>query len=130
MTSKHQPVSAMDTAKAHWPQMPEWVRMLADHCDRHTQAAAARRISRSASLVNQVLKNRYPGDLAAVKERVEAAFNVESVSCPILGPISGSDCLKHQAAPYNPANHMAVALFRQCRRCPNACGRKSDEPAR
>ncbi len=122
-------VSAMALAKEHWvPTLPEWVMRLAEYADQHTQADAARKIGRSASLVNQVLKNRYPGDLMQVQARVEAAFNAQQVQCPILGMIDGPICMKHQLSPYSPANHQAVALFRECRRCAhNTCGRKRHE---
>lgn len=120
------PTSALAIASAHWEELPAWVRVLAEYCDQHTQAAAARKIGRSASLVNQVLKGRYEGNMEAVKARVETALNVTQVTCPILGLISGDECLRHQSAPYSPVNHMAVALFRQCRRCPNRCGRRDD----
>lgn len=123
--SKPDQLTAMQIAQAHWQPVPEWVRLLADYSDTHTQAAAARKIGRSASLVNQVLKQKYPGDLAAVQARVETALKVEMVRCPILGSITGSECLKHQGAPYYSGNHVAVALFRQCRRCPNKCGGKN-----
>lgn len=123
--SKEQQPSALAIAQQHWQPLPDWVRTLAEYCDAHTQADAARKIGRSASLVNQVLKGKYPGALSAVQARVEAALNEQVTDCPVLGPISGADCLKHQAAPYNPANHRVVALFRQCLRCPHACGRKA-----
>lgn len=124
MSKPIQPL-AIEIARVHWSPLPDWVRLLAEYSDQNTQAAAARKIGRSASLVNQVLKGKYPGDLGAVKARIETALKVEAVLCPILGPIEGAKCLKHQSAPYNPSNHQAVALFRQCRRCPRACRGKS-----
>lgn len=125
MTNQFNP-KAIEIAAAHWQPLPEWVRMLAEYCDANTQAAAAKLIRYSASLVNQVLKNRYTGDLEKVKSRVETALKAELVRCPILGTIGGGECVKHQNTPYNPANHQAVALYRQCRRCPNAyANRKS-----
>lgn len=116
--------TAIQIAEQHWNPVPAWVKRLAEYSDKHTQAAAARKIGRSASLVNQVLKARYEGNMRAVQTRVEAALNEKVTMCPILGPIDGAECLKNQAAPYSPANHIAVALFRQCRRCPHACGDK------
>lgn len=112
-------VNALAIAEQHWQPLPEWVRTLAQFSDEHTQVAASRRIGKSASLVNMVLKNNYKGDLRGVQQLVETAFDVAKRRCPVLGSISGSDCLKHQTAPYNPANHMAVGLFRACRRCPH-----------
>lgn len=98
---------------------PEWVKRLATFCDEESQAAAARKIGRSASLVNQVLKNKYTGDLNAVQQRVEAALKDEGVMCPVLGNIAGDVCLKQQRQPYSSANHVAVRLFKACRNCPH-----------
>lgn len=115
-------VNAMDIVQQHWEEPPQWVLTLAQYCDEHTQVAAAQKIRRSASLVNMVLKNRYTGSLSTVQALVETVFKAGEIACPILGGISGSECLKHQSAPYNPSNHMAVSMFRACRRCPNRKG--------
>lgn len=103
---------------------PEWVKAVARESDRSSQAEVGRRIGRSASLINQVLKNRYTGDLHGIEARVKKALSVTAVTCPVLGQISGVDCLKHQNAPYTPSNHMAVRLYVACKRCPNNIGKK------
>ncbi|MBM3617501.1 MAG: hypothetical protein FJX23_03035 [Alphaproteobacteria bacterium] len=118
-------VDAQSIAAAHWNPLPEWVERLASYCNEHTQVAAAKKIGRSASLINQVLRGNYKGDMEAVKSRVETALMAGGITCPILGAISGSQCLQQQAKPYNSGNHLAVSLFRECRRCPNNKGRAS-----
>jgi hypothetical protein len=113
-------ISAKDHVASHWgATAPDWVIQLADYCDDHSQSAAAKKVGRSASLINQVLKNRYEGNLNAVKGRVTAALKKDGVVCPILGRIDGSACLSHQKQKFNPNNHIAVSLFRACRTCPN-----------
>ena len=111
---------AQDTVKLNWgADAPEWITGLARACDAESQAAIARKIGRSASLVNQLLKNRYPGDLTDVKSRVQSALNDDGVNCPVMGKIEGSLCIKTQCKPFNPSNHVSVRLFRACRNCPN-----------
>ena len=111
--------SAMGLVQEHWgADAPQWVKKLASACDDESQAAVARKIRKSASLVNMVLKNRYTGDLKGLESRVNAAFSKVTVQCPIIGSISGETCLQHQAKPYNPGNHIAVRLFKACRGCP------------
>lgn len=118
--SQRATVSAAAIVDAHWgADAPQWVRQLAGLCDGSSQAAAARKISYSASLVNQVLKNRYMGDLTQVQLRVEAAAGERGRDCPVLGQIDGAECLRHQRAGYNPANHVAVRLYRACLLCPH-----------
>lgn len=119
------PPSAIRTVDESWGEAaPEWVKTLAAFCDAESQAAAARLIGRSTSLINQVLKNKYMGDLTGVEERVNSAFRVVPVPCPVLGDIDGASCLAHQQATYHPGNHLAVRLYVACRRCPHNLGRK------
>lgn len=126
-TAKKNP-TALEIVTEHWgADAPVWVMKLAAACDTSSQAAAARKISRSASLVNQVLKNRYTGSLDDVQSRVESAFSITGTNCPVLGMIDGSVCLKHQKTEYNPSNFMAVRLYAACRRCPhNISNKRSD----
>lgn len=119
MTEKKPYTSAMDIVHEFWgPDAPQWILMLASHCDKSSQKAVANKIGRSAATVNQLLKNRYNADLTAVQQRVETAFKAGDVECPILGKITGSECVNNQNKPYNPGNHVEVRLFLACRRCP------------
>lgn len=120
MTAVPKTVSPNAIAREYWgSNLPAWIKRLAEECERSSQSAVAKRISRSPSLVNMVLKNRYPGNLSDVKDRFEAAFQESGVDCPILGEITGSQCLKTQALPYNGGNHVAVRLFVACKGCPH-----------
>ncbi|PZQ46329.1 MAG: hypothetical protein DI551_05285 [Micavibrio aeruginosavorus] len=110
--------TAKSTASSSWGMdAPAWIIRLAEACDRTSQSKVAEKINRSPSLVNMVLKNKYPGRLDAIQARFEAAYK-SSIECPVLGEISGTDCLKNQALPFNPGNHVAVRLFRACKSCP------------
>lgn len=118
--------SAIGLVQEHWGKdAPRWVTKLASACDDESQAAVARKIRKSASLVNMVLRNRYTGDLKGLESRVNAAFSKTTVQCPIIGSISGETCLQHQAKPYNPGNHIAVRLFKACRACPRRITREA-----
>ena len=115
---------AMANVRATWGEAaPDWVIVLAEECDRTSQARAGRAIGRSASLVNQVLQRRYSGDLTAVEERVRAAFMAAEVICPVLGDIPTIHCLEHQghAKAKNRGSAFRVAMYRACRAsCPNS----------
>jgi len=111
---------AQETVKHHWGEAaPAWVLTLAKFCDDESQAAAARKIGRSGALINQVLRNKYPGRLDRVGQDVARVLSDTPVACPVLGEISGAACLSHQRAPYNGTNHMTVKLYVACRKCPN-----------
>ncbi len=105
---------------------PTWVTDMARECEKSSQMKVAKSIGRSASLINQVLKNKYLGNLSDVQSRFERANKDQKIKCPILNQISGEKCLSQQAKPYDPSNHFAVRLFRACRRCPQNLKGKSD----
>lgn len=130
MTTPHKKTSAIEIIREFWgSDAPEWVVTLAKYCDKNTQKAAAQKIQRSPSLINQVLKNSYTGDLEGIQARVESAFSDTGVECPVLGEITGATCLGHQKAGYNPSNHIAVKLYVACQRCPFNLSRKESRHA-
>ena len=111
-------ISAADHVATHWgDQAPDWINELAHECDSSSQATVARKLGRSASLVNQLLKRKYPGDLDDIEKRFESAFQPDLRNCPIMGQISGEICLSNQGKKYDPSNHIAVSLYRACARC-------------
>jgi hypothetical protein len=111
--------------RASWgASPPEWIQVLAEECDRASQAKAAARLHVSAAMVNQALRNSYKGRLDRLEERVKGEFMNEKVTCPVVGEISTRECLDNQARPFATTNHVRVALFRACRSCPNNRGRK------
>lgn len=130
MTPPQKKTGSLETAREFWGRdAPEWVITLAKFCDKNSQKAAAQKIQRSPSLINQVLKNKYTGDLEGIQARVESAFSDTGVACPVLGDITGATCLGHQKADYNPSNHIAVRLYVACQRCPFNLSRKENRHA-
>ncbi len=120
--------TSADNVRVAYPHgAPSWVTSLAQECDLTSQASVAAKIGRSPALINQVLKNRYTGDLNDVRKRVETILRPSCINCPIIGEISGETCIQYQGKPYNPGNHLAVRLFRACRQCPNRIVKESEE---
>lgn len=96
----------------------DWRHVLADACQRQSQAAVARRLGVSAALVNQVLKGAYNGDLMRIERLVTAYLTDATVTCPYFQhAIPLADCLKHQARPlkYATASPQKIAIYRACR---------------
>lgn len=107
--------TAFDRAVVGWPQgVPDWVQVLAEHCDRASQAKVAKKLGYSAATVSLVLAGSYAGDLSKVELAVRGAFLAAVVDCPVLGDIPANDCLSHQRASFAPTNHVRVALYRSC----------------
>ena len=120
--SKPEKLSATARAHAAWGEScPDWIKVLATECDRTSQAATAKRIGKSGSLVCQVLANGYPADLTGVEQLVRDVLMAGTVQCPVIGDLSSTACLAHQGSPWSPNNPQRIAFFRACRAdCPNS----------
>lgn len=108
------------TVRETWgPQAPEWVLRLAEECKASSQVKVGKQLSRSASLVNQVLKNKYKGDLKGVEDCVRGLFMNGTVECPSLGIIPSNEChdWRKKSRQFGTANMLRVRMFRACNRC-------------
>ena len=116
-------MSALTTARDAWGAnaVPDWVQVLATACDATSQNRVAAKLERSPSLVSNVLRNKYRGDMAAVEELVRGVFMHETVDCPGLGNIERQVCQKWReraGRPLDPINAQYVSMHRTCRNCP------------
>ena len=101
--------------------MSDWIETLAKACAVTSQKRVADRLGISATVVNQVLHDKYPGNLRRIRDLVEFALTGTSVRCPVLGEIGKEDCLAHQRQPFAATNAQRVRLFRACRNgCPHS----------
>ena len=98
---------------------PEWITALRAECARTSQTKAAARLGVSGSVVNQVLKGSYNGDLVRVQGLVEGVLMDATVDCPVLGELPRNRCLDNQRRPFSATNPTRVALFHACPVCPN-----------
>ncbi len=119
----------METVNAAWgAECPDWVMTLAHACIETSQNKVAARIGRSAALVSQVLRAKYPGDLGAVEELVRGHFERAVVDCPALGFLPTHECRmwRERARTFVNSNSLRVQMYRACQRCPRA--KVSEEP--
>ncbi|HBR96792.1 MAG TPA: transcriptional regulator [Gammaproteobacteria bacterium] len=98
---------------------PAWLCALREACDRTSQAAVGRQIGYSATVVNQVLKGKYTGDLARVESAINGALLGVTLDCPVLGDLNLHKCLEIQMQPFAATNPLRVKLFKACKRCPH-----------
>jgi len=98
-----------------------WLEELAEQCLRTSQKKVADKLQVSTALINQVLKEKYPGDLTRIEQLVKGAFMQYSVTCPVLGEIEKHKCLFHQARDFAATNPQRVMLHKACRSgCPHS----------
>lgn len=101
---------------------PDWLTVLREACAASTQAAVARRIDYSPTVVNQVLKGNYGGDMNAVQKAVEGALMGLTVECPVIGELPRNRCLEFQRRGFAATNPLRVTLTRTCPQCSNRRG--------
>lgn len=120
----------LEIARAHWgAPLPDWIEALARACTQSSQNKVALRLGRSAALVSNVLRRRYPGDMAAVEELVRGHLLSETVKCPSLGVLPLHEChdWRAKARAFQNTNSLRVRMWRACQMCPrNAKGGHDD----
>ena len=107
--------------------MPEpaadWLDVLRVACAETSQAAVARRLGVSASVVNQALKGAYKGNLSRLQTLIEGRLLNQTVDCPVFGDLAKHKCQEHQARDprFITANPLTMRLYRACRSgCPHS----------
>lgn len=84
-----------------------------------SQVNVAGELGVSAAVVNNLLKDRYLGDVAGMAERIRGQFMAQTVVCPVMGELGRRHCLDYQARPLVFTNPTRVALHSACKTCPN-----------
>jgi hypothetical protein len=100
----------------------DWITVLREACAQSTQAAIARRIDYSPTVVNQVLKGTYGGDMISVQRAVEGALMGLTVECPAIGELPRNRCLEYQRRGFAATNPLRVQLAKACPECVNRRG--------
>ena len=106
--------------RAWGKDLPDWVLALANACAATSQNRVAQDLDRSASLVSNVLRRKYPGDMAAIEERVRGVYMRAVVQCPVLGDLPTDRCQmwRKRSRRLEGHNTQRVQMFKACNRCP------------
>lgn len=113
--------SPVDIARAAWgADMPDWIQRLAQECASSTQRRVAEKLGRSAGLISQVLRAKYPGDMASIEDAVRGAFMHATVECPALGILPTDECQawRKKARSGVRTNALRVRMINACLKCP------------
>lgn len=84
-----------------------------------SQVKVATDLGISAATVNNLLKDRYPGDVQGMAARIRGQYMAETVTCPVLGTLGRRHCLDNQTRQQAFTNPVRVALYQACKTCPN-----------
>lgn len=98
-----------------------WLDVLRTEVKKTSLQKVADKTGLSRTLISQTCNDKYPGDLARVRQVVESVFMGAKVQCPILGEIPQHLCMAHQKKQAGELgdNPMAIKLYKACRSgCP------------
>lgn len=116
-----------DKASAAWaPDVPAWVLLLADSCDRTSQRIVGDQLGKSAGYVSRLINRSYAGSYPEAEQIVRARFGAEEVMCPLFGTMPLKTCIRNRRR-QRPANWAQVQLARACPDCPNNTDRPNDQ---
>lgn len=113
----------LDIAREAWGEaLPDWVETLAIECGKASQNRVAAQLERSPTVISQVLRMKYPGNLAALEERVRGIFEAAVILCPALGTMPSHICQDWRAKgrDFQTGNPLRVRMYRACHGCPRA----------
>jgi transcriptional regulator with XRE-family HTH domain len=77
------------------------------------QAEIARRIGKSPSTINQILKGTYP-DPRIILQLIEEKFGSTIIDCPVHGDIPLGQCAEERRKPFSTSR---VSTWQACRDC-------------
>jgi transcriptional regulator with XRE-family HTH domain len=101
--------------------MSNWLSVLAQQCQKSSQSRVAKRLNVSTTVINQVLKDKYPSPTDRIQALVEGAYLNRTVQCPVLGALAADKCEHNQQQKFAPVNPIRVQLYRECHgACPNS----------
>lgn len=108
--------------------MTTWIQVLKAECDKSSQSKVAGLLRKSSgdnfpspTVINQVIKDKYPGRTDRLKALVEGVYMEGKVTCPIMGDMSSDRCVEIQSRDFAPVNHQWVKLYKACRNgCPHS----------
>lgn len=112
-----------DIVRECWGEAaPDWIIALVTACSERgaSQNSVAQRLGYTGAVISQVLRNRYPGNLRRLEDRVRSVFLAGEITCPALGVIGSEDCLswRDKSTDLTSVSPMTVRMFRACATCP------------
>jgi hypothetical protein len=100
--------------------MPDWVEALALACERSSQNRVAVALSRSSTVISQVLTRTYAASMDRIEDRVRGVYLNGMVQCPEKGELPTNECQdwREKARTFAMGNPERTQMLRACRRCP------------
>ena len=84
-----------------------------------SQVKVAEKLRVTGPVIRMLIKDKYPGSVKTMVDRIRGEFMGDTVVCPVLGTLNKRDCLDNQALPMAFTNPVRAALGRACKSCNN-----------
>ena len=84
-----------------------------------SQAKVAAELHVTGAVISMLLKDKYPGSVDQMAQRIRGEFMGSTVHCPVYGTLNKRNCLDNQALPQAFTNPLRAALGRACKTCVN-----------
>ena len=94
---------------------PLWLKALRAQCEKKSQNKVAKELGYSTAVINQVLKNKYQGNVKKLSSVVCSLYLGKTVICPVMGEIPAHQCTSYQQETFSATNPMRVQRYRACR---------------
>ncbi len=112
------PASNLARARLAWGNdLPQWVRILASHCDATNQRIVGEQLKKSGGYVSRILSAKYTGSYEEAEKLVRAALAAEDVACPIWGSIPLKSCMSLRRPKARATNSYERLHARSCPNC-------------
>ena len=100
--------------------MSDWITVLRTECHRTSQSRVANQLRQtdgfpSPTVINQIIKGKYPGRTDRLQALVEGKFMAGTVQCPVMGAIPSDQCIEYQGRKFAATNPTRVRLYQACR---------------
>lgn len=111
--------SNRDKAATAWaPDVPAWIAVLAEACDRTNQRAVAEQLGKSAGYVSRIINRSYAGSYPEAEQLIRATLSAEEIVCPLYGQMPLKTCIRNRRRERS-ANWLHAQFARTCPTCPN-----------
>ncbi len=84
-----------------------------------SQTKVAAEMHVTGAVISMLLKDKYPGSVEQMAQRIRGQFMGSTVVCPVYGTLNKRNCLDNQALPQAFTNPLRAALGRACKTCSN-----------
>ena len=114
-----QKLTNVERAREAWGKAtPEWIVLLASHCDASNQTAVAKQLAKSGPYISRILSKTYAGSYDEAERLVRSRLGTEEVPCPLWGNIPLESCMNLRRQKGRPSNSHQRLHASTCPDCP------------